>query len=241
MSERRDDDDAEGQCSDRIHRHVALEEPGGQGSGRVFARGGVVRRRQRGQAEEHQQDEESQKDRGEDLAEAVDDCARIPTQVEGDAEEDEAEDDRCDEGLRADDGRDSRRERHGTGAWQRVEGADRQVHEHGEDEAEGLTGAVHEVAHIGARQSDRDDRDDRQSDAADEETDHCGSEVRACGGPHDRWEDQVACPEEHREKGQGGRDEDGGAARASSGIIIDCLRHCYSLDGVGSLTAPILA
>ncbi len=33
---------------------------------------------------------------------------------------------------------------------------------------------------------------------------------------------------------------DSGAARASSGIVIDCLRHCYSLDGVGSAQPQFL-
>ena len=47
--------------------------------------------------------------------------------------------------------------------------------------------------------------------ATDEEADHGGCDVRARGGTHDRRENQVACPEEHGEQSQGGRNEDRGA------------------------------
>ena len=200
-----------------------------------------MRSRQRTQAQEYEQDKKPEQDRGEDLAEVVDDFTGIPAQIERDAEENKAEDDRRGQGLRADERCDGSRERHSSRTREGVEGADRQVDHDGKDDAERLAGAAHEVAQVGARQGDRNDGDDGQCHAADQETDHRGSEVGTRGRAHDRWENQVTCAKKHREKRQGGCDEDGGAARASSGIVIDCLRHCYSLDGVGSITAPILA
>ena len=175
-----------------------------------------MRSRQRRQAQEDEEDEKPEQDWRKDLAEVVDDCAGIPAQVEGDAEENEAEDDRRGQRLRADDRGDGGRERHCARSRERVESADRQVHHDRKDDPEGFAGAAHEVAHVGARQSDRDDGDDGQCDAANEEPDHRGSEVRSCGRAHDRRENQVTCAEKHREKRQRGCDEDGGAARASS-------------------------
>ena len=53
-----------------------------------------MRSRQRHQAQEDEEDEKPEQDWGEDLAEVVDDCAGIQAQIERDAEENEAEDDR---------------------------------------------------------------------------------------------------------------------------------------------------
>ena len=62
----------------------------------------------RSEGEEHKQDEKPQQNGGEYLAEAVDDVAGVPAQVEGDAEEHQAEDDRRNQRLRADEGCDGR-------------------------------------------------------------------------------------------------------------------------------------
>ena len=158
------------------------------------------------------EDEKPEQDWGEDLSEVVDDCAGIPTQVERDAEENEAEDDRRGQRLRADERCDGRRERHCACTWERVEGTDRQVHHDRKDDPERLAGAAHEVAHVCARQCDRDDGDDGQRHAADQEADHRRREIGARRCAHDRRKNQVTCAEEHREKRQRGRDEDGGAA-----------------------------
>ena len=80
-----------------------------------------MRSRQRRQAQEDEEDEKPEQDRGEDLAEVVDDCAGIPAQIERDAEENEAEDDRRGQRLRADERRDGGRERYCARTRERVE------------------------------------------------------------------------------------------------------------------------
>ena len=208
MSQRRDDDDAKGQSGDRVHRHVALKKTRGKGRRRVLPGRRIVRGWQRSQAKEDEEDKEAEQDRGEHLAERVDDVAGIPAQVEGDGKENEAEDDRCGERLRPDNGGDRRREGHCPRARQRVEGADREIHHDGEDASEELSRTTDKIADIRAGQGNRNDRDDGESDAADEKTNHCGGQVGTGRRTHNRWEDQVACTEEHGEKRQGGRDED---------------------------------
>ena len=202
VPQRRHDDDAEGQGRDGIHRHVAFQQAGGQWVVDVLARGRVVRGWQGCQAEEHEEDEQAKEDRRQHLAEAVDNVGGIPTQVKGDGEEDQVEDDRCNGGVCADDGCDGRRKGDGPRARKRVEGADGEVDQHREDEAEESACAADEVADIGAGQGNRDDRNDGESDTADEETDHRGGHIGACRRSHDRRENKVTGPKEHGEERQ---------------------------------------
>ena len=154
------------------------------------------------QAEEHEEDEQAQQDRRQHLPEALDNVRRVPTQVKGDPKKDQVEDDRCEHRLRADDGCDGRRKGDGTRSREGVEGADGEVDQHREDEAEESARTADEVADIGAGQGNRDDRNDGESDTADEETDHRGGHIGACRRSHDRRENKVTGPKEHGEERQ---------------------------------------
>ena len=116
----------------------------------VLAGGRIVRGRQRCQAEEYQQNEQTKEDRCQDLPEAVDNVRRVPTQVKGDPKKDQVEDDRGEHRLRAGEGRDGRREGDGTRSREGVEGADGQVDQDRENEPKGLSGAADKIADIGA-------------------------------------------------------------------------------------------